>query len=210
MLAATLCCIGLGACRGDEATEPPVAKAGTPANSSAPTSGGHTIRYRIHPSLPEFAFSLIGDRPTESSGEFAVVKRIEIRHATAAEPFQVIDGLDIETPSTAGMPQIDLLDMNFDGYDDMRMVEFRAAGPNAPYLTWLFDPRSVRFAESRELNAIPSPRFDSDRREIHSSWRDGAMRYGADVYVHRPAAIRAAARSTAAGSAIDGHCAPSR
>jgi hypothetical protein len=47
----------------------------------------------------------------------------------------------------------------------------------------LFDPTSGRFVENRALNAITSPQFDPVSREIRSNWRDGATRYGTDVYV---------------------------
>ena len=73
--------------------------------------------------------------------------------------------------------------MNFDGYGDIRLVEFQPAGPNVPYLNWLFDPTSGCFVENRALNAITSPQFDPATREIRSNWRDGATRYGTDVYV---------------------------
>ena len=39
--------------------------------------------------------------------------------------------------------------------------------------------------ESRALNAITSPQFDPATREIRSDWRDGATRYGTDIYVFR-------------------------
>jgi hypothetical protein len=186
--AAILCCLSLGACRGDEATEAPAANSNASATAEIaataavpPVAVRPTIRHRIHPSLPEFTFTVQADRAA-ASNEAVRVRRIEIRSGTATEPFQIIDGLEAETPLSAGQPELDLIDMNFDGYMDMRMVAFRPAGPNTPYLNWLFDSVSGRFVESRELNEIPSPEFDPASRQIRSSWRDGATRYGTDVY----------------------------
>ena len=72
--------------------------------------------------------------------------------------------------------------MNFDGYGDIRLIEFLPAGPNVPYLNWLFDPATGRFVSSPELDEITSPTFDAATRRIRSEWRDGAASYGTDIY----------------------------
>jgi hypothetical protein len=177
-------CLVLGACHGNEATESGSAPTAATAPTEGQTPSDPTIRFRIHPALPEFTFTLVGDRPAGSS-ETLHVKTIEIRRGAATEPFQVIEGLDTATPLATDTPGLAVLDMNFDGYGDIRLVEFQPAGPNVPYLNWLFDPTSGRFVENRALNAITSPQFDPATREIRSDWRDGATRYGTDVYVFR-------------------------
>ncbi len=143
-----------------------------------------TIQGRIRADLPKASFTLLTDGPPASDGMLHV-RAIEIRHGNSATPTQRIEGLATETPSSAMVPALEILDMNFDGYADIRLVESRPAGPNVPYLNWIYDPASARFAESRDLNAIPSPRFDAKAREIHAQWRDGAIRYGTDVYIFR-------------------------
>jgi hypothetical protein len=186
-VAVLACSLALGACRGKESTVSGSAKSAATATAKEQTAGDPTLRFRIHPNLPEFAFTLVGDRSTETS-ETLHVKRIEIRRGAATEPFQVIEGLDTVTPLSTGTPGLAVLDMNFDGYGDIRLVEFQPAGPNVPYLNWLFDPTSGRFVENRALNAITSPQFDPVTREIRSNWRDGATRYGTDIYVFRDGA----------------------
>lgn len=150
------------------------------------------MRARIHPSLPAFEFTLVGE-PTGGPSASIRVERIEIRRDSAAEPVQVIDGLATDTPMTADGPPLEVLDMNFDGYKDIRLVEFRSAGPNTAYLHWLFDPPSGRFLENPGLNDIPSAQFDAERREVRSDWRDGAARYGSSIFVFaegRPVLVR--------------------
>jgi len=190
ILAAALCCITLGAC-GEDTRQAPAAEGGA-ARASGATEHGLTTRARIHPSLPEVEFTLVGDR-LGSPSDAIRVERIEIRRGSSVAPDQVIAGLITETPITAGRPPLEVLDMNFDGYQDIRLVEFRSAGPNTAYLHWLFDPPSGRFLESPGLNDIPSAHFDTGRREIRSDWRDGAVRYGSNVYVFaegRPVLVR--------------------
>lgn len=139
------------------------------------------LRARIHTELPEFSFTLRGE-PLDASGGIFRIESIEIRRGATAEPVQVIDGLETETPVSDGSPGVEVLDMNFDGYGDLRAVEFAPAGPNVPYLNWLFDPVSARFVRATELDAIASPVFDREAARIRSSWRDGATRYGTDIY----------------------------
>lgn len=184
MVAVLACCLALGACRGNEATVSGSVSTAAIAPTKKETGSDTTIRFRIHPELPELTFTLVGDRLAESS-ETLHVKTIEIRRAGATEPVQIIEGLDTATPVSTDLPGLAVLDMNFDGYGDIRLVEFQPAGPNIPYLNWLFDPTSERFVESRALNAITSPQFDPATREIRSDWRDGATHYGTDIYVFR-------------------------
>lgn len=154
------------------------------------------LRARVHPELPEYSFTVIGEKSADGSATLRV-KTIEIRRGAANEPIQTpiqtIDGLDTATPLTAGVAPLETVDMNFDGYQDIRLIESQPAGPNTPYLNWLFDPTSGRFVESRALNEIPAPEFDAAKRQIRSSWRAGATRYGTDVYVYdqgKPVAVR--------------------
>jgi hypothetical protein len=190
-LAAPLCCIALGAC-GEQATQAPPAQSATASTTGGAVSDGLTTRARIHPSLPEFVFTLVGDTAVGPS-DIIRVQRIEIRRGSVAEPDQVIGGLNTETPISAGRSTLEVVDMNFDGYEDIRLVEFRSAGPNTVHLHWLFEPSSGKFVETPELNDIPSAQFDAARREIRSDWRAGATHYGSDIYVFsagRPVLVR--------------------
>lgn len=162
----------LAAC-GD--TEPP-APATPAAQASATASPGIEVQagaYRVR---------MIGER--DGPGLLRV-QRLEIRRADAdasSPPAQLIDGLATETPSTPDFPGLEALDMNFDGHADLRLIEFRPAGPNVPYLNWLYDPAQARFVTSPALDALPSAVFLPDKGEVHVPWRDGATRSGVDVY----------------------------
>lgn len=191
-LAALCACLWLGACR--EPVNRPPAAAPQPASVVAPATSAPaapapaaqviTIKGRIHPDLPEATFTLVADGAPQATGVLHV-RAIEIQPGNASEPAQRIEGLATDTPWSATAPALELLDMNFDGFADIRLVESRPAGPNVPYLNWLYDPASGRFVESRGLNAITSPQFDAKARELRSDWRDGASRFGTDVYTFR-------------------------
>jgi hypothetical protein len=182
-LAAATCCLLLGGCRGKEDSVSSSSPSRQAAETKTKAANATTFRLRIHPTLPEYSFTLVSDRSSDNS-QTLQVKRIEIRRGGETEPFQIIEGLDAATPLQLG-PPLSMVDMNFDGYGDIRLIELQPAGPNVPYLNWLFDPASGRFVESRALNEITSPQFDAATREIRSEWRDGPTRYGTDIYVYK-------------------------
>lgn len=76
-----------------------------------------------------------------------------------------------------------LTDMNFDGHKDIAIMEFAPAGPNVPYLYFLWEPAARRFAAHAGLAALTAPRFDAESKRIHSHWRESAARGGSDSYM---------------------------
>jgi len=176
-------CLGLAGC--DRAPVPPSAvhapAASAPALAAPVEATGFTtaVTARIHPDLPTMHFTLRADAAPDASGTL-FVKAIEIRRGTDTEPVQRITGLDTQTPWSVPAPGFEAVDMNFDGYGDIRLVESRAAGPTLPCLHWLYDPASGRFVASPALNDLGSPRPDAAARELTSDWRDSAARYGTD------------------------------
>lgn len=73
-------------------------------------------------------------------------------------------------------------DMNFDGKQDFRLMEFLPAAPNVPFLFYIYNPKTKLFEHSPEYEKITSPTFDDEKEQINSSWRDGCCRHGRDVY----------------------------
>lgn len=170
---------GGGGRRAGEAARDEASTATAPAAQSEGFRS--TLRSRIHSDLPEFTFTLIGSVGSEPAGGRPTA-RIEIRRDAEARPSQTIDALEVEAAGPDRAPALEAIDMNFDGYADLRVPQFLPAGPNVPYLNWLFEPASGRFLRSAELDAMTSPVFDGEARQIRSEWRDGATRYGTNLY----------------------------
>lgn len=118
------------------------------------------------------------------------VKKVQLKFADKALPTQNISMeaepvIDLETVGVLFM------DFNFDGLEDLAVMEFLPAGPNVPYLFFLFDPSAGTFRANAALNALTSPEIKADTRQIISPWRDGAARSGRDVYEwHEGALVR--------------------
>jgi hypothetical protein len=73
-------------------------------------------------------------------------------------------------------------DMNYDGYDDFRVMEFLPAGPNVPYLYYLYVPATRQFVYSEAYAKITSPEFIGNS-QIRSQWRRSAEnKWGIDTY----------------------------
>ena len=78
-------------------------------------------------------------------------------------------------------PVLVVEDMNADGLQDFRLLEYLPAGANLPYHYFIFDPASSSFVHDRRFSNITSPEFiGSD--EIRSSWRGNAAHWGQDTY----------------------------
>ena len=86
-------------------------------------------------------------------------------------------------------------DMNYDGNDDFRIVEFLPAGPNIPYLYYLYDPAIAGFVYSKAYETITSPEFPGNS-EIRSQWRESAGKWGIDTYTVANSTPRLTKRET--------------
>jgi hypothetical protein len=165
-----------------------------PKTQSGAAGNGEVIaeyRESVHSDLPVFQFTLRGTKPSADSAP-ARIRTIVVRRDGESDPIQVIAAVDADAPlDRAGA--FEVLDMNFDGYRDMRLMEFQPAGPNVPYRNWTFDQTSGRFEPVPELDRITSPVFDPDTKTIRSAWRDGAAHYGEDTYAYiagKPVLVR--------------------
>jgi hypothetical protein len=72
-------------------------------------------------------------------------------------------------------------DMNYDGNDDFRIVEFLPAGPNIPYVYYIFNPATKQFEYNEAYKKITSPEFPGNS-QIRSKWRESAVKSGVDTY----------------------------
>jgi hypothetical protein len=73
-------------------------------------------------------------------------------------------------------------DVNFDGREDLRLLQFLPAAPNLPYYFWTYSPVLHRFARAPLLEEITSPDFDPVHRLITSFWRSGCCDHGLNIY----------------------------
>ena len=73
-------------------------------------------------------------------------------------------------------------DMNFDGTEDIRMMQFLPASPNIPYYYWIFDIKENQYVADTTLEIITSPQFSKQDQSIYSSWRANCCDHGMSTY----------------------------
>ncbi len=166
-----------GSVDGDETFLPGFACLAPASGEDAPI----TCEAVVSQVMPPFYFELFWELD-EEMGERAVT-RIAIRQQGAAEPFQVIENVDSRTFTDIENNGFEVIDLNFDGDLDFRLLAQTTAGPNALYRNWLWSPRDQRFEVNEALNEIVSPEFDPDTQEITSHWRSSAAEGGVDIHM---------------------------
>ena len=159
---------------------------------------------QINPGLPVLDLSIVWHEDTKSHQR--LIDRIDIHRAGDAELLQSIVGIDLPLPPAADNAGIEMLDLNFDGYLDMRVAQAAGAGKNARYRNWLWSKEDGKFVASPGLDAIASPKFNAEDEEIVSQWRSSATESGTDIYAYEGMvpvlAHREADRSGANGSCV--------
>lgn len=152
------------------------------APSSAHDTAPIVCQSDINPSLPSFDFSLVWHR--DASSKTRRLDRINVRRSGESEPFQTLEPITSDLPLKIANNGFEALDLNFDGYLDIRVIQFAPAGPNTPYQNWLWSPTAGKFVANPALDKITSPQFDADDQEIISHWRASAAEQGSDIYAY--------------------------
>ncbi|MFZ3035597.1 MAG: hypothetical protein WA138_16495 [Parvibaculum sp.] len=152
------------------------------AAPDAATSDSFHCRSDINPSLARFDFFLVGH--ADKATGIRVLDRIEVTRSGETVPFQTISPVNSSVPDSVANYGFEAIDLNFDGYLDLRVISFLPAGPNVPYENWLWSVARGRFVANPALDKITSPQFDADAQEITSHWRSSAAAYGTDVYAY--------------------------
>ncbi len=144
----------------------------------------------IGPGAPDIEVALFWQREDYS----ILIDRIEIARQGEVESFQTIGPIDSRALPDMETNGFEMLDMNFDGYLDMRIIEFLPAGPNIPYLHWLWSPESGRFVSAGFLNELGYTEFDEEERLVFAPWRSSAAEMGEDTYVYEAGELKQTGR----------------
>ena len=139
--------------------------------------GGVECRFRIHPDLPIYVFHLIGN-PADN-----MIDRIEIVPENTTAPMQVLD-TNMGEPAYRDAEYFSAEDMNFDGYQDIKLLAWWGATGNKGYVYWLFDPLKKRFVKNDALSELSNPVPHPDDKTIttHSVGGMGGMIYVDGTY----------------------------
>ena len=149
----------------------------TPETNKSSTSLLGEINEKINPSLTEFTFSVYGKK----NEDMYSANKIIIKKSQDKSIIQELDFDFTETPDNEKLG-IEIEDMNFDGYKDIRIQQALPAGPNISYYYWLWDKETGKYIRNEELEEITSPEFDNANETIKSTVRDNAIAYSEMIY----------------------------
>jgi uncharacterized protein len=138
----------------------------------------------IHPDVEPWQFDLIGIK----DGDTAHIQKITISNQDG----QLLQTFVIENVSEM-LKETETLwldsgegfkieDVNFDGYQDIRLMEFLPAGANVPYLYWLYQVEQKQFVFNQQYSQLSHLTLDSDKKQVVSQYRMNAVEHGTDYY----------------------------
>ncbi len=139
------------------------------------------IEEQIHPDLPPLTFVLTGDIVEER----AEIDTIAIYTPdNPNKPQQTLTGFKTAFPDlTTGGFVVE--DLNFDGYQDLRIPQFLPSSPNIPYFYWLYNPETGKFERNEELEVITSITVHGDQGTLESFQRVSANTFVLETYEFR-------------------------
>lgn len=143
--------------------------------------------YNLTYSDKQFSYTLTVDSVLsgDNVNYDCVVKTISVTRLPDRKLIQTIT--PGENYASCGLPADQLFfieDINFDGYNDIRLLQFLPASPNLPYYFWTYNPKTLQFIQDTTLENITSPEFDQKTKTIFSAWRDGCCKYGSATYTY--------------------------
>lgn len=132
-----------------------------------------------------FSFTLLVDSTLtgDSVNYDCVVKSITVTRLKDKKQLQTIIPDENYPSCTLPKDQIFIIeDINFDGYNDIRLLQFLPAAPNLPYYYWTFNSKTQKFQRQKALEEITSPDFDPKKKLIYSFWKGSCCDHGQSTY----------------------------
>ncbi|MDR1765516.1 MAG: hypothetical protein LBR77_05415 [Lachnospiraceae bacterium] len=155
---------------------------------------------RIHEDLPVFAFQAeVSSFTDEIFGITILDGGDEVQGTIIPSDFTTDGGNPPYMTGDLGAGLI-IEDMNFDGYADMRMVDFLPAGPNVPYVCFVWDTGFGQYAYDAALSSIPALKVDYENELIWTQLRDSATAYHTEYYRYIDGVLTAVGDLAVAGA----------
>lgn len=136
--------------------------------------------YLFVDSLNEIRF-LVSTHMHMSLGVQCQVEAITVTTKGEKEPYARIDvdHMLCPCPTDDGQfPGVQLMDFDFDGHKDIRVMRAAKDLTHPEHRYWLWDHAQRTYISSTVLDSIHQPMFDAERRLVSSQWYDGALHRG--------------------------------
>ena len=134
------------------------------------------LKAKLTPDGPDYTFRVLGDPGDGAFSAYGI-------HVIAPDgEEQMLDEFDSLLPSGSEADALYVEDVNFDGYADLRVMEYLPGGANVPYFFWLYDPATSQFKRANAYEVVMSPEVDLVNKELISRQRVSASEYVTEYF----------------------------
>ena len=125
---------------------------------------------------PPYTFRVLGDKEAGSFSAYGI-------HVIAPDGKEhMLDQFDSLLPEGSEPDALIVEDVNFDGYNDLRIMKYLPGGANVPYYFWIYNPAKEVFEENEAFEVVVSPTVDTSAKELISRQRVSAAEYHTEFY----------------------------
>lgn len=145
-------------------------------NQNSSESQNKTPAYDLANTV-QFNFNTIG---IEGEDNTKLVSKIEVSKVNSSASFQTLEGFEAKVQKNE---EVIVEDLNFDGFMDIRLMQYLPTDESIAYFYWIYDDTNKRFVRSETLEkSVFSPVLDTDEEFIISQWRKNDGSWGSDFY----------------------------
>jgi len=135
----------------------------------------HSQLYNIHQNVPDLLFKEMGNI---KDGDIFITELVIIN----SEKKEVINRINLLDYTLDGDPiagdklDIDFIDVNFDGYNDIKIFDRPYGNWREHYLYFLWDKgKNMYVPDTQELSELGLPRFDEEKQLVYSMGKGSAV-----------------------------------
>jgi len=133
--------------------------------------GCASFTIKVHDSLPLYVITIRGKINKENEYEYFTPKEFEIRNKPTGKVIQKINAFWVNTIGKSD--DIQIVDMNFDGYLDFRFLIDRGGTGNDWYASYLYDPKTHKFILNKHLTDQSGLTVDAKNKQVVTYTRCG-------------------------------------
>ena len=140
---------------------------------------GMNCRFVVSRKLPVFTIHFVG-RPDNTLGDIQVLQGDRL--------VQTITGHDVELgalyPARLNA-ELQSVDANFDGYQDLQLLNDCGATGNCDYDFYLYDPAHGRFVYNKFLSGLGTCDFNAAKKQVWTGWNTSVVDSTSSIYQFR-------------------------
>ncbi len=139
-----------------------------------------TLLFEVEAALVEdtqpYVFQVYGDKEGESFTAYG------IQVIAPGGKLEMLDNFESILPANSEADALAVEDVNFDGYADLRIMEYLPGGSAVPYFYWLYQPATGTFVRSDEFQVVKSPEVDQSNRQLISKQKVSSTEFVTEIY----------------------------